>query len=277
MEEKAKGRRKIFCSLFLFFSLLLTLGRTQIYFGITPIRVEHKGKPGESITDVFYVRNNASSPIRLRVYTENWYLKPDGTPVFTGNQTVDYSCKDWIKVNPQDFRILQDEKKMVRYTVTIPEQVETGGYHASVSFESVPLSVSEAKKSRMMFKGKIAAVVYVKVGKTEPLGEIMDLEVSVDKGSTHFKLWMKNQGQTHFRTKGHIQIKNSEGKKIHKVSLPNEVVLPQSEREIKCTLEEKLLSGSYEAFCRVDIGRKELLGFIKEFRVQNENNGSDEN
>lgn len=272
MKKEAKGKRKIFYSLFLFFFLFLLVVKAQIYFGITPIRVEHKGEAGESITDIFYVRNNASSPIRLKVYTENWYLKPEGTPVFTGNEPVDYSCKDWIKVNPQDFRILPDEKKMVRYTVTIPQQVESGGYHASVSFESVPLSVSEAKKSRMMFKGKIAAVVYVKVGKTEPVGEIMDLKVSVDKESTHFKLGMKNQGQTHFRTKGHIQIRNSEGKKIHKVSLPNEVVLPQSEREIKCTLKEKLLPGSYEAFCKVDIGRRELLGFKKEFTVKNENN-----
>jgi len=104
------------------------------------------------------------------------------------------------------------------------------------------------------------------------MGEILDLKVSENKESTHFMLLMKNPGRTHFRTEGHIEIKNIEGKKIHQVPVPDAVVLPESEREIKCTLEQKLDPGSYKAFCEIDIGRQELLGFIKEFLIKNENN-----
>jgi len=259
----------------LLLSLLIVLSiapcaRSQIYFGITPIRVELSGNKGESITDIFYVRNNASSSIRLRVYVENWILREDGTPVFIGSDPTPYSCKDWIKVNPQDFRLMPDEIKAVRYTVSIPLETDNAGFHASVSFENVPLTSEKLRASKMLFTGKISAVVYVKVGDVNPNGEICDMRITEEENSTGIILSIKNTGKTHFRTKGTIEIRNALGEKIQEIAIPDTIALPESKREITCLFQEKPEPGEYEAFCKLDIGRKEILGFEKELTIQNE-------
>lgn len=265
--------KRVLSSLSLSLLIILSIApcaRSQIYFGITPIRVELSGNKGESITDIFYVRNNASSPIRLRVYVENWTLRQDGTPVFIGTDPAAYSCKDWIKVNPQDFRLMPDETKTVRFTISIPSETEHAGFHASVSFENVPLTTEKLRASKMLFTGKISAVVYVKVGDVEPNGEICDMRITEEKNFPGIILFIKNTGKTHFRTKGTIEIRNSQGEKIQEIAIPDTVALPESKREITCLFQEKPEPGEYEAFCKLDIGREEILGFVKKLKIQNE-------
>jgi P pilus assembly chaperone PapD len=240
----------------------------QIFFGITPIRAEHSGNPGKSITDIFYVRNNASAPIRLRAYCENWRILEDGTPDFIGAETTSYSCKDWIKVNPQDFRLMPNEIKTVRYTVTIPSNAQGAGYHAAVSFESVPDEKTPRAGSRMLLSGKIAAAVYVKVGKVPIDGDVVDIKLARKDNSQAMVLVMKNTGKTHFRTKGRIEVFDSEKKKIMDLEVPDEVVLPESEREVVCPLSKALEPGTYWAVCRLDIGRVEIVGLDKALKVE---------
>ena len=265
MEARARSFK---ISVLLVLLTLFQAGKGQIYFGITPIRVEQDGNPGDSITDIFYVRNNSDSPLRLKVYSENWELREDGTPVFIGAKPVRFSCREWIKINPQDFRLMPNEVKMVRYTVTIPEDTQDAGYHASVSFENVPLAREKEKMGQMLFTGKIAAVVYVKVGDVVPEGKILDVAVSGKEESTEFFLILKNLGKTYFRTKGSLEITDPQGAKAHEVTVPNEVVLPESQRKIKCILKEKLPKGNYKLLCKLDIGREELIGFRREFSIE---------
>jgi P pilus assembly chaperone PapD len=240
----------------------------QIYFGITPIRAEHSGKPGESFTDIFQIRNNSPRPIRIKVYAENWTMQPDGVPAFIGTEPTSYSCRDWIKVNPQDFRLMPDEIKTVRYTVTVPSGIPAAGYHASISFETVPDTIAPRTASGMVFTGKIAAAVYVKVGQVPIEGDVVDIKLARKDNSQALVLVMKNTGKTHFRTKGRIEVFDSGKKKIMDLEVPDEVVLPESEREVACPLSKALEPGTYRAVCRLDIGRPEILGLEKALEVE---------
>lgn len=251
-----------------FFALAALSLKAQIFFGITPIRVELKAKPGSQITDLFYVRNNSSEPVRIRVYVENWQLREDGTPLFIGQQPTNYSCRDWIKVNPPDFRLKPGEIRTVRFTVSVPAEAEPAGYHAAVSFENVAETASETKQSRVGFIGKIAAAVYVVVGKVEPQGSIEDI-IWETKGETQMiKLKISNQGKTHFRLKGEVILRTLDGKKVTTLLIPDEPVLPESERFVSIELKEKLETGNYKAEVKLDIGREELLAMEKEISVK---------
>jgi len=250
--------------------LLFQTGTSQINFGITPIRIEHAGNPGDNITDIFYIRNNSDSPIRIRAYSENWTLSLEGPPNFSGNEPAPYSKKEWIKVNPQDFRLNGNEVKMVRYTISIPQGIDSAGYHAAVSFENVPLTPDDPASSRMVFTGKIAAAVYIKVGEVQPNGEILDLTYHAEEKKGEIWLRIKNNSRTHFRLKGSIKLTHTIDKKSITIDIPNEVVLPEGERKIKCLIPEKLEHGIYNAFCTLDIGRKELLGLDKELIIDHE-------
>lgn len=262
---------KVFFMLWAFLFLWQTFARQvegQIFFGVTPIRVEQKIKPGGRLTDVFYVRNNSSRPIRLKVYAENWWLKEDGTPSFVGNKEVAYSCKDWIKVNPFDFRLQPGEIKQVRYTISVPETASNGGYHAAVSFENVPEAPEGARLGQVAFTGKIAAAVYVVVGQVEPRGSLEEAIFEKSDRGQVLKLKLVNSGQTHFRLKGEVVIRDAQGKKVSTLEIPDEPVLPESWRYVVIPIQNQLSPGLYRAEIRVDIGREEWLGLDKEFDIK---------
>lgn len=242
--------------------------KAQIFFGITPIRVELKAKPGSQITDIFHVRNNSSQPVRIKVYVENWQMQENGTPLFIGQQPTNYSCRDWIKVNPPDFRLKPGEIRTVRFTVSVPQEAEPAGYHAAVSFENVLETPPETKQSRVGLIGKIAAAVYVVVGNVEPQGSIEDIIFETKGESQFIKLKISNQGKTHFRLKGEIVLRTADGKKVATLLIPDEPVLPESERFVPIELKEKLTSGIYKIETKLDIGREELLVLEKEISVK---------
>jgi len=255
--------------LFSAFFITLSAGlQAQIFFGITPIRVELKAKPGSQITDVFYVRNNSAKPMRIKVYAENWFLKEDGTPNFIGDKETTFSCREWIKVNPFDFRLQPEEMKTVRFTVSVPEGTPDGGYHAAVSFENVPEAPAGGKLGQVAFIGKIAAAVYVVVGKVQPEGALEDLTFNRNGDSQQIELKLSNSGKTHFRLSGNVIIKNYQGKKVAELEVPDEPVLPGSERYVTIGLKERLAPGNYQVQVRLDIGRDELLGLEKEITVK---------
>lgn len=242
--------------------------KAQIFFGITPIRVELKAKPGSQITDLFYVRNNSTQPVRIKVYVENWQMQENGTPLFIGQQPTNYSCRDWIKVNPPDFRLKPGEIRTVRFTVAVPQEAEPAGYHAAVSFENVAETPAETKQSRVGFIGKIAAAVYVVVGNVEPQGSIEDIIFEMQEKAQWIKLKISNQGKTHFRLKGEIILRTSNGKKVATLLVPDEPVLPESQRFVSIELKEKLSAGIYQVEIKLDIGREELLVMEKEILVK---------
>ncbi|MCR4395119.1 MAG: hypothetical protein NUW07_00115 [Candidatus Saccharicenans sp.] len=241
--------------------------RAQTYFGITPIRFELKLAAAGQKTELIYVRNNSSRPIRLKVYTENWSLTEDGTRNFMGSQPTSFSCRDWIKVNPFDFRLQPGEMKSVRFTVSVPAKTEPGGYHAGISFEQVPETPAGARLGQVAFVGKIVAAVYVLVGKVPVEGSLEDLVLATQGEVQLIKIKLNNTGRVHFRLKGEVRIMTAEGKKAANLEIPDEPVLPQSQRWVAIQLKEKLPPGKYKAEVRLEIGREELLALEKEIII----------
>jgi len=257
------------------FFLVLFLGlssstplEAQVYFGITPIRVEHLLAPGKSDTYVIEVMNRSPSPLRIKVYPLDWYLKEDGNPVFLENEPFTYSCAPWIKVNPQDFRLSPDRNRAIRYQISVPENAEEGGYWTGISFENIPPEKPGEQPRAVFSRGRIVCIIYVKVGKVIPEAKINGIEVSLHEEIPEFDVSIENTGKTYFRTKGSLEILEEGGKIINKIDFPDVPVLRESRRKIKLKLEKKLPPGNYLAFCKLDIGREELIGFKKAFSVE---------
>ncbi len=256
-----------FLFLLLGFSSITQL-KAQIYFGITPIRVEHLLVPGKSETHVIEVMNRSPSPLRIKVYPLNWYLKEDGNPVFLENESSPFSCASWIKVNPQDFRISPDRNMAVRYQISVPENADEGGYWAGISFENVPPEKPGEQPRAVFSRGRIVYIVYVTVGKVIPEAKINEIEISFNEETPEFDVMVENTGKTYFRTKGSLEIQDQREKVITSIEFPDVPVLRESLRIIKLKPEKKIPPGNYSAFCKLDIGREELLGFKKSFTVE---------
>ena len=240
----------------------------EVSISVSPIRVEHLVKQGERGTDTISVTNDGTVPTRLKVSIEDWTLTRDGNPMFMKARKNPYSCADWIRINPVDFRVDPGQTREVRYTVTVPEGIEDGGYRLAIIFETVPDVTPGERAKRVYLKGRIATIVYEVVGKPVPQGHANSLKADPKKEGMDFILALQNTGKVHFRTKGSITVKDSNGSKAFEVELPDVPVLPESERDVKVSYDKVVPKGKYTATAVADIGKKELIGAEATFEIE---------
>ena len=240
----------------------------EVSISVSPIRVEHLVKQGERGTDTISVTNDGTVPTRLKVSIEDWALTRDGNPMFMKVGKNPYSCADWIRINPVDFRVDPGQTREVRYTVTVPEGIEDGGFRVAIIFETVPEVTPGEKAKRVYLKGRIATIVYEVVGKPVSQGHANSLKADLKKEGMDFILALQNTGKVHFRTKGSITVKDSNGNKAFEVDIPDVPVLQESERDVKVSYDKPIPKGKYTATAVVDIGRKELIGAETTFETK---------
>ena len=240
----------------------------DVSIGVSPIRIEHSVGQGERGTDMISVTNDGSAATRLRISVEDWSLTKDGNPVFMKTGENAYSCARWIRVNPTDLRIEPGQTKEVRFTVSVPQGVEDGGYRAAIIIETVPDATPGEKVKRVFLRGRIATIIYEVVGKPIPNGHANALQARPKKEGVDFILALQNAGKVHFRTKGSIAVKDDRGEKVLEVEIPDVPVLPESEREVKVSYEKPVPKGKYRALAVVDIGKKELIGAEASFVIE---------
>jgi P pilus assembly chaperone PapD len=214
------------------------------------------------------VTNDGTTSTRVKVSIEDWTLTQDGNPMFMKAGKNPYSCADWIRINPVDFRIAGGQTKEVRYTVTVPQGIEDGGYRTAIIFETVPDVTPGEKKKRMLIKGRIAAVLYEVVGKPIPQGYVTSLRAEPKKGGINFILVLQNTGKVHYRAKGTITVTDSKGENVFEAEIPDAPVLPGGEREIRIPYDKPVPKGQYSAMAVVDLGNKELIGAKAEFPIE---------
>lgn len=241
------------------FSLILILSPfcsfATVSLEVSPIRVEHTIEKGSSETNAILVRNGGDEPARIKVRLLEFCLKEDGTPIFLPRGNSRFSLSPLIRINPVDFRLNPGQKRYVRYTLSIPDDLREGGYFSAISFETVPIVLPGKKVRKLFLKGRVVCILYERVGNPIPSGEILDLR----KEGKEVFLTLKNIGSVHFRVKGKIIIEDEKGKVVERISLPDCPILPEAKRKIKVCLKETLPRGEYIIKAEVDIGRKELL------------------
>jgi P pilus assembly chaperone PapD len=241
---------------------------TEVSISVSPIRVEHFVRQGEKGTDMILVTNDGTAPTRLRVSVADFTLTKDGSPQFMNPGETPQSCAQWIRVNPVDFRINPGQTREVRYTITVPQDAEDGGYRAAIIFETVPDVPPGEKMKRVFLRGRIVTIIYEVVGKPVPQGHATALRVEKKQESTDFILSLQNTGKVHYRTKGKVIVKDEHGKRTFEIEIPDVPVLPGLEREVRISYDKPIARGKYTATATVDIGRKELIGAETSFSIE---------
>jgi P pilus assembly chaperone PapD len=220
--------------------------KAQLSMSLSPVRVEHAIPPGEIWTDIVTVENVSERPLRARVTIADWYLERNGTPVFVKRGTrPGLSMSQWIDVNPTEFEVAPG-----------------ASYRTAVLVESLPDFAGKPDRNVAYLTARIGVIIYNRVGTEAPLAEVVGQEVISGPGmpnSTAVKLTVRNRGLVNFRLSGESQIVAPDGQVLQVVSIPDGVVLPQSEREVLLRFEEPISHRVFNVLSRVDIGQEELL------------------
>jgi P pilus assembly chaperone PapD len=121
----------------------------------------------------------------------------------------------------------------------------------------------------MMFKARVGSPIYVTVPGTEiKQAELLDFSYKRKGVQSHeFKLQVKNTGNVHLRAKGSLAIRDGSGAAVANLSLNDDVILPQSQRDLLLPLTQALAPGRYTAVINLDCGTPELIQGETAFEV----------
>jgi P pilus assembly chaperone PapD len=233
---------------------------------VTPLRVELKLTPGAAHTQAVTLKNESKQAVRVRARVDDWYLSKDGTPQFKLADPEDqYSAAAWLRLNPPEQIVGPGATAIVRFTTTVPATAKVAGYRCAVMFEFDPPDAATAGKARdVMFRGRVATLLYATVGSPAVVVDLTDLQPKFVKGQQPAVVaTLKNTGRVHVRTRGTMVIYDETGKIVRQLALPNVPVLPESERDITVpTGGEKdppLPPGTYRVEVKFDMDLAALL------------------
>jgi len=238
----------------------------QMSVEVSPLRVELTAGPGSSTTQAITVANAGSEPVRVRSIATDWDLSRDGAPQFEGvAEGGPYSATSWIRVAPPEQVIDPGKEATVRFSLSVPAAVQPGGYRTGVLFEFGSATANPVARGRqVMFKSRIATLIYVSVGQPTMSAELTDLTVRTLGKQTQVVATVKNSSRRYVRTRGNLILFDASGRNVREVPIPDVPLLPESEREVAITVIDPdkpsaIEPGDYKVEVRVDVGLPAVL------------------
>lgn len=236
-----------------------TSAAAQVSVEAAPLRVELQAQPGASTTQAVTLSNRGAQPLRVKVSVADWYLSREGAPQFQEPQDGRaYSASGWIRSAPPEFILDAGRQGTVRFTLTVPQGVDAAGYRTGLVFDFSPLDPSTATAARqVLFKSRIATLIYVHVGQPATAVELTDLQVRKAAEEMQVVASLKNTSRRSIRTKGTLVVYDGAGKTVRQVPVPDVPVLPESERDVAITTLDAtgpLPPGEYRVEVKIDVG-----------------------
>lgn len=242
--------------IFLSFSPL----HSQISLSVSPLEERFQISPQKSKKGIILISNTSSQAVRVRVSSIDWSYDKQGNPVFLDSEVTSFpqSCREWVKLKRQDFTVNPGKKEYIHYSVSVPKNALPGDYWAALCFEP---EVDEGKKEHldvMTIGQRLIVSLWVRVGKERIQGKISGLSYEKVNNGGVINVSLVNTGRFSFYSGGKLEIKENQGK-LKEIQLPEELILPQSERDLRIRLEERISPGEYTLHCALKVSSNHSL------------------
>ena len=244
----------------------------QLGLGLSPMRVEMRFPAASSSAPAttptsqsgsLTLTNGSGGKSRVRAEILDFFLDQQETPQFNRAypKESEFSCRNWLSVNPMEVELDAGASAVVRYTVHVPQGATERGYHCAAGFTTLP-PAEQVGATSLKTAVRVVAAFYVTIGSPKIAGGLQDvtLERYAEKGVQHWRavVMMNNPGMIHFRPVGQLEVIDSKGKIIETHDLNAIPVLPKRDQRLLVPLESPLSGGVYTLRVRADIGTQEI-------------------
>ena len=246
-------------------TLLLLAGlpaRAELGLALAPMRVEIQMAPGGQYTDSLRLTNDSDGPSRIRAELLDWYLDETMTPQFADRyeQEKDFSCRDWLQLNPREIDLAEQGTFRVRYTLRVPGGTPPGEYHCGAGFVTLPPVNPDSPPMGMYIAVRAVSAIYVVVGAPVRQPVFKDLALrGIPGGGYEAVALFENQGQRHFRIEGFIEVRDAAGAVVERVDYPHVPVLGMRAQFLPLRIKTPLAPGTYTLRSLADVGLPEAL------------------
>lgn len=246
---------------------------------LTPMKLARTLKPGESMTDILVIDNAGSSAVkRFEMKIIDWTLDRNGSLVYTEPGAIKESFASGIICSPMQFKCEPGERKVVRYTLTLPKEASPGEHTVGIQALEVVIPGKDAAN------GKINVGVAVKCGflcamsinvpslnnkATEPVS--LQFVPSNAKRTASIDLLVKNEANGRARPLWSFVILDAAGRKVYEQANDDYLILREAERVISCPIKMTLGPGKYKVIGKLDQGvATPVQELEKEFELSKE-------
>jgi hypothetical protein len=205
----------------------------QFAASVLPARYELKAAGGEKLTEVLEIGNDDQQPAEFRLRTADWTLRPDGSVEFKTDTLEFESCRPWVKLERHALRLGAKAKRRYRFEVEVPAEVKAGLCRFAILVEPAndPTVVAPLGNIVLPVQGRIAVIVYVRLGDAKPRLALERMAVAAVNGRPTLVAQFRNDGNAQGRPDGVLTGTDAQGRAFDLVagSLP---VLPGERRSI---------------------------------------------
>lgn len=144
------------------------------------IRVD--AQPQQVITRQFKLTlDPGQRETRFKAKVEDWWRSEDGAQSFYGEAgTLRRSCARWVSLNPVESSVGPGESLIIRITVSVPQEMASGGYWCALTVDEVPDPRTVQDGVGVKFVASVSTGIFVNVGTIERSARIVDLSVAAD-------------------------------------------------------------------------------------------------
>jgi hypothetical protein len=242
-------------------------------FVVGPGRIEIEVDPGETIVQEVMVTNRISAKRTFGLEIEDAVGTTDGSEaiVLTGKQVGPYSIRDFISFPKDTFTLKLGERARIPVTVTIPPNIEPGGYYGSILVSTVrdDGTSGEGVVTHSPVVARVGSLFFIRVrGEAFVEGEVKEVSTVGDKwwyesGPVELGVLTENSGSVHINPYGELSITNMLGEEVGFVELEPWFVLPKSLRVREVTWDREFLLGRYKVTAKINRGYDNIVDEVQ--------------
>ncbi|HUG40067.1 MAG TPA: hypothetical protein VMM12_06270 [Longimicrobiales bacterium] len=240
-------------------AIILLATPLSAQFSAQPVILEVRPADSAAVSQ-FAVRNEAGSPLQLRVYAGDFDQRPDGSHEFLAAGAHPRSCESRLRVYPDNLQLEPLESAQVRVLM------EPGD---STCWSMIFVQSVSRERAGVRISQRIGIKVYGLGQRSVPGGEIRAVTVAADRatGGRAATIDFENVGGGPLRPEGEVEIRTEEGDVVAVVPVPPFSVLPGRVRRTIVPLAPALPAGRYLAIPILDFGGDYLAGGQAVFEV----------
>jgi len=235
----------------------------QVGLGLIPMREELPLGAGAQHSGVLTLNNDSPAKVRVAAEMLDFYIDSAGTPQFGREwaQEADYSCRQWLSVNPMEMELEGNSQIAVRYTVRTPATATDRSYHCAVGFSTRP-TAAQIGGTGLRTAVQIVAAIYVVVGRPAVEGSLKDLKLEYvsDPKQPGWRavVVLANPSLMHYRPSGDLDVLDEAGKVVESAKFVPMPVLPRRDQRFLFPLKLAAGPGKYTLRARVDLGGSDI-------------------
>lgn len=231
-------------------------------------------QPGHVATRQFRLTlDRDQQPTQFKARIEDWWRSEDGKQSFYAKPgTLRRSCGEWVSINPVEATVQPGETLTIRITVSMPVEVQAGGFWCALTVDEVPSPLEAAGEGvGVRFVASVSTGIFVNVEPVRCEASILGLDVAKDVASVN----LRNDGNTPLAIEGRLEFfAPGASTPLSSLALPRRTLLTEPSRngvlDITLPPADVLPAGRYRVRVVLDIGTDHYIGAERELDLLRE-------